>query len=98
MLAKTLLVNGIPRQVMVNKDQMLSEVLREQLHLTSVKIGCGQGQCGACTVQLDGKPVRSCVTKITRLAENAAITTLEGIGTPDHLHPLQQSWIFHGAA
>ncbi len=98
MLTKTLVVNGIPRRLLVDPEDMLSDVLRKQLQLTSVKVGCGQGQCGACSVLLDGKVVRSCITKIRRVPENAAVTTLEGVGTPCNLHPLQQSWIFHGGA
>ncbi len=98
MLTKIIVVNGVPRQVFVVKDAVLSSVLREQLHLTSVKVGCGQGQCGACSVIMDGKVVRSCITKMHRVPDNAAITTLEGIGTPQNLHPLQQAWIYHGAA
>ena len=77
---------------------MLVDVLRDQLQITSVKVGCGKGQCGACTVILDGKVVRACVVKMSRVAENAAVTTLEGVGTPSNLHPLQHSWIYHGAA
>ena len=98
METKTLVVNGIPRRLLVNPDDTLVDVLRGQLQLTSVKVGCGKGQCGACTVILDGKVVRSCITKMRRVPENAAVTTLEGIGTPTCLHPLQHSWIFHGAA
>lgn len=98
METKTLVVNGIPRRLLVNPDDTLVDVLRGQLQLTSVKVGCGKGQCGACTVILDGKVVRSCITKMRRVPENSAVTTLEGIGTPTCLHPLQHSWIFHGAA
>lgn len=98
METKTLVINGIPRRLLANPDDMLVDVLRDQLQLTSVKVGCGKGQCGACTVILDGKVVRACVVKMSRVAENAAVTTLEGVGTPDHLHPLQHSWIYHGAA
>ncbi len=98
MIAKTLVVNGLPRKIFVTQDGMLSDVLRDQLHLTSVKVGCGKGQCGACSVILDGKVVRSCIIKMNRVADNASVTTLEGIGTPDNLHPLQHSWIFHGGA
>ena len=95
---KTLVVNGVNRQVLVNDDDMLANVLREQLRLTSVKIGCEKGHCGACSIILNGKLTRTCVTKMKRVADGAAITTLEGIGTPGHLHPLQEAWIFHGAA
>ncbi|MEG2171869.1 MAG: molybdopterin cofactor-binding domain-containing protein [Desulfovibrionaceae bacterium] len=98
MQTKTLVVNGIPKQLLVDPEAMLADVLRGQLLLTSVKVGCGQGQCGACNVIMDGKLVRSCTMKMRRVSENAAITTLEGIGTPTNLHPLQHSWIFHGAA
>ncbi|MCL2790156.1 MAG: molybdopterin-dependent oxidoreductase [Desulfobulbus sp.] len=98
MFTKMFVVNGVPRQLLVDKDAMLSDVLREQLQLTSVKVGCGQGQCGACSVILDGKLVRSCMTKMSRVPDNAAITTLEGIGTSGNLHPLQHAWIFHGGA
>ncbi|MDD4701893.1 MAG: molybdopterin-dependent oxidoreductase, partial [Desulfovibrio sp.] len=95
---KTLVVNGIPRRLLVSPNDTLVDVLRSHLHLTSVKVGCGKGQCGACTVILDGKVSRACIIKMSRVAENAAVTTLEGIGTPLCLHPLQHAWIQHGAA
>ena len=98
METKTLFINGMPRRVLNNPDDLLVDVLRNQLHITSVKVGCGKGQCGACTVLLDGKPSRSCILKMGRVPENAAVTTLEGIGTPENLHPLQHAWMFHGAA
>lgn len=98
MYSKNLLVNGVQRQVLVNDDDFLANVLREQLKLTSVKIGCEKGHCGACSIIIDGKLTRSCIMKMSRVPENASITTLEGIGTPAHLHPLQEAWIFHGAA
>ncbi|MBR4741281.1 MAG: molybdopterin-dependent oxidoreductase, partial [Desulfovibrio sp.] len=98
MESKTLLINGIERKLVFNPNDTLVDVLRNQLQLTSVKVGCGKGQCGACTVILDGKVVRSCIVKMSRVAENASVTTLEGIGTAKALHPLQQAWIFHGAA
>ncbi|MDR1777278.1 MAG: molybdopterin-dependent oxidoreductase [Desulfovibrio sp.] len=98
METKTLVVNGIPRRLLINPDDSLADVLRGQLQLTSVKVGCGQGQCGACTVILDGKTTRSCIIKMRRVPNNASITTVEGIGTADRLHPLQKAWIFHGAA
>lgn len=98
MQTKSLVVNGIPRSVLVDGETALSDVLRQQLKLTSVKVGCDQGQCGACSVILNGKLVRSCATKMKRVPENAAITTLEGIGTPLNLHPLQDAWMVHGGA
>ena len=98
MQTKTLLVNGVQRQILADGEALLSDVLRQQLKLTSVKVGCGTGQCGACNVIMDGKLVRTCVTKMKRVPENAAITTLEGVGTPLDLHPLQDAWILHGGA
>ena len=98
MFIKSLLVNGVRRQVLVNADDSLANVLRDQLQLTSVKLGCEKGHCGACSVILNGKLTRTCVLKMKRVPDDAIIITLEGIGTPDHLHPLQEAWIFHGAA
>ena len=98
METKTLVVNGIPRQVLVDSDTLLVDVLRNQLQITSVKVGCGQGQCGACSVILDGKVTRACIVKMRRVPDQAQVTTLEGVGTPANLHPLQESWMFHGAA
>ncbi|MDY0375245.1 MAG: molybdopterin-dependent oxidoreductase [Desulfobacterium sp.] len=98
MLKKTLNVNGIPRTILVNPDDTLSTVLRKQLMILGVKVGCDQGQCGACNVIMDGKLIRSCITKMSRVPEGAVITTIEGIGTPDNLHPIQLAWIRHGGA
>ncbi|MDR2054392.1 MAG: molybdopterin-dependent oxidoreductase [Desulfovibrio sp.] len=98
METKTFVVNGIPRHLVVNPEDSLADVLRGQLQLTSVKVGCGQGQCGSCSVILDGKVTRSCIVKMRRVPENAAVTTVEGIGAPGRLHPIQKAWIFHGAA
>ncbi|MDR3361394.1 MAG: molybdopterin-dependent oxidoreductase [Desulfovibrio sp.] len=98
MEARTFVVNGIPRRLIVDPEANLADVLRGQLDITSVKVGCGQGQCGACTVILDGKVTRACIVKMRRVPDNAAITTVEGIGTPTCLHPLQQAWMFHGGA
>jgi isoquinoline 1-oxidoreductase alpha subunit len=86
-------VNNIDQQVDVEPDTPLLWVVREQLKLIGTKFGCGIAQCGACTVHIDGKPVRSCVTPVTA-AEGKSITTIEGIGaTTAELHPLQQAWI-----
>ncbi len=98
MLKRDVLVNGVARKLIVDADARLSEVLRDQLGLTGVKVGCAEGHCGACSVILDGKLVRSCVTKVSRLKEGSKIVTIEGIGTPDNLHPIQMAWIAHGGA
>lgn len=88
-------VNNISRHVEVEPDTPLLWVVREQLKLTGTKFGCGMAQCGACTVHIDGKPARSCVTPVTAV-EGKSITTIEGInsGTTE-LHPLQYAWIKH---
>ena len=98
MISKTLIVNGMTKTLLVNPEDSLADVLRGQLLLTSVKVGCGTGQCGACNVILDGKLVRTCTLKMKRVEDGADVTTLEGIGTPEHMHPLQLSWMFHGGA
>ncbi len=95
---KELNVNGSTRTVLVSKDDLLVDVIRKQLGLTGTKVGCRQNQCGVCSVILDGKLVKSCMIKMSRVAENAKITTIEGIGTPDNLHPLQAAWVKYGAA
>ena len=73
-------------------------VLRENLFLTGTKIGCGKGECGACSVIMNGKVVRSCITRIKNVPDHAAITTIEGVGTPQNLHALQLAWIAHNGA
>ncbi|MDR1044715.1 MAG: molybdopterin-dependent oxidoreductase, partial [Candidatus Adiutrix sp.] len=98
MIKKRIFVNGIERNLFVDAGAKLSKVLREQLFLTGTKVGCGEGQCGACDVLVDGRLTRSCVLKMERLAEGAKITTIEGIGTPEKLHPVQKAWIKHGGA
>ncbi len=98
MMKRTLHVNGVPRTVIVEAGQSLANVLREQLGLTGTKIGCGQAQCGCCNVILDDKLVRSCVTKMSKVADGATVITVEGIGNRDNLHPIQLSWIVHGGA
>jgi len=98
MIQKNLIVNGVQKTLVVDADATLADVLREQLLLTGVKVGCGQGQCGACSVILDGKVVRSCITKIKRVADGANVTTIEGVGTPEAPHALQLAWMVHGGA
>jgi nicotinate dehydrogenase subunit A len=93
----TLKVNGKSRQVAAAPDTPLLYVLRNDLELNSPKFGCGLAQCGACTVLIDGKAARSCVTLAGGVA-NAEIVTLEGLGTLENLHPLQQAFIAEQAA
>lgn len=85
MIKKTLHINGLPKIVITQPGAMLAEVLREQLKLTGTRVGCAQGQCGGCSVILDGKVVRSCITKMKRVEDGACVTTIEGVGTPDNL-------------
>ncbi len=98
LLQKRLYINGVEYNILASSKSTLAEVIRDQLHLTGTKVGCGQGQCGACSVLLDGKVVRSCITKINRVPDKAQITTIEGIGQPGNLHPLQKAWAKYGAA
>jgi nicotinate dehydrogenase subunit A len=92
MATVTLRVNGERRTVAVEPDTPLLYVLRNDLELNGPKFGCGLSQCGACSVLLDGKEVRSCVTPVSA-ATKGAITTIEGLGTLEKLHPLQRAFI-----
>ena len=85
-------VNGTRHRVSADPDMPLLWVIREQLGLTGTKFGCGIAQCGACTVHLDGAPVRSCTTPL-RAAEGRSVTTIEGLATNGARHPVQQAWI-----
>ncbi len=98
MINKSFQLNGLLKQVVVDPEASLAEVIRNQLKLTGTKVGCGQGQCGSCSVILDGRVVRSCVTKMGKVPDGAQILTIEGVGTPDNLHPLQLAWTVHGGA
>lgn len=89
----SLTVNGTEHSVDVGSDMRLLWVLRDILGLTGTKFGCGMSLCGACTVHLDGEPVRSCVMPVS-IAAGKKITTIEGLST-DGSHPLQQAWITH---
>ncbi len=89
-------VNGQSRRVTTEPGRSLLEVLREDLRLTGTKYGCGEGQCRACTVLLDGKPVTSCLTPV-RAAAGKTIVTVEGLETKGVLHPVQQAFIDEGA-
>ena len=98
-MKRTLLnVNGVDRWVVAEKSATLATVLREQMLLTGCKICCEDGQCGACTVLIDGKPDRCCTTAIEKVPAGAKITTIEGIGTAENLHPLQVAWMAYGGA
>jgi aldehyde oxidoreductase len=98
MIKKTLKVNGRIQNLTVDPKETLVNVLRTQLSMTGVKVGCGHGECGACTVLWDGKAVRSCNYKMERIPDGAEIITIEGIGAREQLHPLQLSWMIHGGA
>ncbi|UVW27410.1 aldehyde dehydrogenase iron-sulfur subunit PaoA [Massilia sp. H6] len=87
-------VNGTEHQLMVDPRITLLDALRERLHLTGSKKGCDQGQCGACTVLIDGRRTTSCLT-LAVMQEGHDITTIEGLGTPTSLHPLQAAFIKH---
>ncbi|HEX5387421.1 MAG TPA: (2Fe-2S)-binding protein [Gemmatimonadales bacterium] len=92
----TLNVNGAARAVDVEPRTLLVYALRDELNLTGTHIGCDTSQCGACTVLIDGRAVKSC-TVLAVQAEGQQITTIEGLGTGDHLHPLQTAfWEKHG--
>jgi nicotinate dehydrogenase subunit A len=85
-------VNGKPHAVEADPETRLLEVLRDQLDLTGTKYGCGEGQCGACTVLIDGQPRRSCLTPV-ETAVNHEITTIEGLAASGRLHPVQQAFL-----
>ncbi len=96
-MAVSLKVNGAVHRVVAEPDTPLLYVLRNDLGLNVAKFGCGLGQCGACTVLLDGAPVRSCIMPIGTLAQSE-ITTLEGLGTVERPHPLQAAFMAEQAA
>lgn len=89
-------LNGRAVTALVTAGDTLLEVLRDQLGAHEVKNGCGQGDCGACTVLLDGAAVNSCLTLAVQ-ADGRSVTTLRGLGTPEDPHPLQESFVRHGA-
>ncbi|MSQ51264.1 MAG: (2Fe-2S)-binding protein [Betaproteobacteria bacterium] len=91
-MAITLRINGTSHSVDVESETPLLWVIRDSIGLTGTKFGCGISQCGACTVHLDGQPVRSCVTPASA-AVGKAITTIEGLAKNGKLHPVQQAWV-----
>lgn len=90
-------VNGHPHQVEADPATPLLYVLRNELKLNAAKFGCGLSQCGACAVLVDGQPVRSCILPVSDVA-GTDIVTLEGLGTPDAMHPIQQAFLDEQAA
>lgn len=93
--ALSFMLNGLPRRVTVDDDRRLLWVLRTDFGLTGTKFGCGEARCGACTVVVDGRAVRSCQTPMRAIADSEVIT-VEGLGA-SRLHPLQEAFVDHGA-
>ncbi|MFG1412929.1 aldehyde dehydrogenase iron-sulfur subunit PaoA [Xanthobacter sp. VTT E-85241] len=87
-------VNGVPRHLELDNRTTLLDALREHLHLTGTKKGCDHGQCGACTVMVDGRRINSCLT-LAVMHEGNHVTTIEGLGTPENLHPMQAAFVKH---
>ena len=94
--AMTLTVNNETYDVIANPNRTLIEVLRDDLHLTGTKEGCGEGVCGSCTVLVDGTPVRSCLT-LAAAVEGKEVTTIEGLSEGQRLHPVQEAFVSHHA-
>ena len=89
-------VNGKPRELALDTRTTLLDALREHLHLTGTKKGCDHGQCGGCTVLVDGRRINSCLT-LAVMKDGAKVTTVEGLASDGALHPLQQAFIDHDA-
>lgn len=92
----TFQLNGRQVTAQVEADESLAWVLRERLGMVGTKVGCGTGDCGACTVLLDGQPICSCLLLAAK-AQGREVTTIEGVGAPGRLHPVQQAFVEHGA-
>jgi carbon-monoxide dehydrogenase small subunit len=93
----TLKVNGERYEMRVPVERLLVDLLREALGLTGTKVSCGEGECGACTVLVNGKAINSCITLAVSV-DGCEITTIEGLAKDGNLHPLQEAFIEHGAA
>jgi aerobic-type carbon monoxide dehydrogenase small subunit (CoxS/CutS family) len=93
---ETLRINGGTAQISADHERSLLDLLREDLGLTGAKYGCGEGRCGACTVLLDGEPVRSCVTALKTIGSRE-VTTIESLEREGKLHPLQEAFLDSGA-
>jgi aldehyde oxidoreductase len=98
MLKKSLVINGVNKSLIVDPEATLADVLRKQLLLTGTKVSCNDGHCGACSVIMDGKLTLACTTKMSKVPDGAAILTVEGIGTPEKMHPIQVAFAVYGAA
>ena len=98
MLKKSLIINGVSKTIIIDPEASLADVLRKQLLLTGTKVSCNDGHCGACSVIVNGKLTLACVTKMSRVPDGAMITTVEGIGTPEKMHPIQVAFAVYGAA
>lgn len=95
-IAVTLKVNGEEKELLIKEDSLLIDVLRDEIGYTGTKRGCGEGECGTCTVLIDGRPVNSCLI-LAALVQGKEITTIEGVGTPENLHPIQRAFVDEGA-
>ena len=89
-----MVVNGQPRALELDTRTTLLDALREHLHLTGTKKGCDHGQCGACTVIVNGRRINSCLS-LAVMNEGAQVTTIEGLGTPERMHPMQAAFVKH---
>lgn len=94
-MATTFKLNGVEKTVDVPDEMPLLWVLRDVLGMMGTKFGCGMAQCGACTVHLDGAAVRTCILPMSEVA-GKSVTTIEGLGTPEKLHPVQAAWMAEG--
>ncbi len=91
----TFTINGAAQSMTTDGERPLLDVLREELHLTGTKYGCGEGRCGACTVLMDGKRLFSCLTNVEEV-EGRSIRTIEGLANGEKLHPVQQAFLEEG--
>ena len=98
MQKKLLNINGSNKTVISDPKATLADVLRRQFYLTGTKVSCNDGHCGACSVILNGKLTLACVTKMERVPDGAEVITIEGIGTPEKMHPIQLGLVAQGAA
>jgi len=89
-------INGRPHDLAVHPNRTLADLLRYDLKLTGTKKGCDEGDCGSCTVLLDGRPVNSCLVLAVQ-ASGKSVTTIEGVETDEGLHPIQKAFVEHGA-